>query len=387
MHICFLEDTKLEGGTQIWVVEAAQWLMNNGCDVTIVSPEGGFTALEAEKLSGVRLVTYDYEGVESKSDESIGLWKDAFTPCDVIVMTCHPPRFKGQLNKYDDGFFHVSQLAAKAISAGGLNCTLLAKTGSIVKEYKKEFYYQPEIKSKVVAITRFTFNYLRDVYQIPEDALCFCYQGTDVKRFFSEALRMEEAKKRYPTPADAFPIFGCVGAFEKRKGQEFLMDAMVKVVAKHPNAFLTIVGQNGRDGDIEGALKDAVKTAGIEKNVDFHPFTKEPMYVYEAIDVVVVSSLMEGLPNVLLEGAAMKKALVSTNIAGCPECVIDGKTGFLCEPGSVESLSDSMMKICEAGPEGVKELGEAGCQHVTDTMDKNTQFPEFKKLYETLMQS
>lgn len=387
MHICFLEDTKLEGGTQIWDIEAAQYMMNNGCSVTILTPEGGFVAQEAQKLSGIRLVTYDYNGVETQNDESIALWKDALTPCDVVVMTCHPPRVKGELNKYDDGFFHVSQLAAKAIKAGGLKCTLLAKTGSIVKEYKKEFYHQPDIKSKVVAITKFTFNYLRDDYKIPEDALCFCYQGTDVKRFFSEPLRLEDAKKRYPTPPDAFPIFGCVGAYEKRKGQDALVDAMVKVVAKYPNAFLTIVGQNGRDGDIEAQLKEAVKNGGIEKNVSFYPFTKEPMYIYEAIDVVVVSSLMEGLPNVLLEGAAMKKALVSTNIAGCPECVINDKTGYLCEPGNVDSLADSMIKICAAGPEGVKKLGEAGCQHVNDTMDKNTQFPEFKKLFEKLMQS
>merc|ERR1712050_825391 len=96
--------------------------------------------------------------------------------------------------------------------------------------------------------------------------------------------------------------------------------------------------------------------AGIEGNVAFHPFTKEPMYVYEAIDCVVVSSLMEGLPNVLLEGLAMKKACVSTNIAGCPECVLDGV-------------------------DGVAKLGEAGCDFVNAKMDKNTQFWDFKKLF------
>merc|ERR1712232_1514740 len=144
-------------------------------------------------------------------------------------------------------------------------------------------------------------------------------------------------------------------------------DAFAQVVKDYPKAFLTLVGKNGRDGDIEGELKQAVKDAGLEANVQFHPFTKEPMYIYEAIDVVVVSSLMEGLPNVLLEGAAMKKALVSTNIAGCPECVIDGKNGFLSEPSSVDSLTEAMMKVCAAGPEGLNKLGEAGCQHVNDT--------------------
>ena len=106
--------------------------------------------------------------------------------------------------------------------------------------------------------------------------------------------------------------------------------------------------------------------------------------MYEAIDCVVVSSLMEGLPNVLLEGLAMKKACVSTNIAGCPECVLDGIDGFLCEPSDVASLAAAMEKVCAAGVDGVAKLGEAGCEFVNAKMDKNTQFWDFKKLFTRL---
>ena len=151
-----------------------------------------------------------------------------------------------------------------------------------------------------------------------------------MKRFFSQPERKAEARTRYPTLKDAFPHFGCVGAYEKRKGQGFLVDAFAKVVKDFPKAHLTLVGKNGRD--IEGELQAAVKAAGLESNVSFYPFTEEPMYVYEAIDCVVVSSLMEGLSNVQPEGLAMKKPCVSTNIAGCPECWMDGVDGFLCEP-------------------------------------------------------
>merc|ERR1719350_1555803 len=159
---------------------------------------------------------------------------------------------------------------------------------------------------------------------------------------------------------------------------------MVEVVKEYPKAFLTLVGKNGRDGDIEGELQAAVKAAGLEANVAFHPFTKEPMYVYEAIDCVVVSSLMEGLPNVLLEGLAMKKPCVSTNIAGCPECVKDDINGWLCEPSDVASLATAMKKVCAAGPDGVAKLGEAGCKFVNETMDKNTQFGEFEALFKKI---
>jgi glycosyltransferase involved in cell wall biosynthesis len=302
-------------------------------------------------------------------------------------MTVHPPRKDGQLNCYDDGFFHVSTLAGKALAAGGLKACLLAKTGSIVKEYRREFYMpatDAPIYNRVVAITGFTRKYLVEEYKIAEAECTLCYQGTDVKRFFSDPERKEEALRRYPTPEGSFPNFGCIGAYEKRKGQGFLVEAMAAVVKEYPKAFLTLVGKNGRDGDVEGELQAAVKAAGIEANVAFHPFTKEPMYVYEAVDAVVVSSLMEGLPNVLLEGLAMRKPCVSTNIAGCPECVFDGVDGWLCEPSDAASLASAMKKVCAAGRDGCAKLGDAGCDFVNSKMDKNTQFSDFEALFKKI---
>ena len=258
LHVCFLEDTKLEGGTQIWLAEAARWFLSQGHKVSIVTPAGGFNAEDAASVDGIRLVTYDYAEVEKMDDAAVTLWKEAFAPCDVIVMTVHPPRVNGELNNYGDGFFHVSTLAGKAIAAGGLQATLLAKTGSIVKEYRREFYMPATpkpINSKVVAITGFTHRYLVDEYKIPADCASLCYQGTDVKRFFSQPERKAEALTRYPTPDGAFPHFGCVGAYEKRKGQGFLVDAFAAVVKEFPKAHLTLVGKNGRDGDIEGELQ------------------------------------------------------------------------------------------------------------------------------------
>ena len=101
-----------------------------------------------------------------------------------------------------------------------------------------------------------------------------CYQGTDVSRFQSEPARKEEALHRYPAPEGAFPHFCCIGAYELRKGQKFLVSAMAEVVKEYPQAFLTLVGKNGRDGNVEGELREAVAAAGIETSVAFHPFTK-----------------------------------------------------------------------------------------------------------------
>merc|ERR1712079_210600 len=96
------------------------------------------------------------------------------------------------------------------------------------------------INSRVVAITGFTHKYLLDVYKIPAEKCSMCYQGADMKRFKTEPQRKAEAMKRYPTPEGAFPVFGCIGAYEKRKGQVYLVEAMVEVLKEYPNAHLIL---------------------------------------------------------------------------------------------------------------------------------------------------
>jgi glycosyltransferase involved in cell wall biosynthesis len=290
----------------------------------------------------VRLVTYDYAEVEKMDDAAVTLWKDAFTPCDVIGMTVHPPRVNGELNNYGDGFFHVSTLVGKVIAAGGLQATLLAKTGSIVKEYRREFYVQGGQQTcpcldhadtdqlEGCGDHRLHARYLVNEYKIPTDCASLCSSWHRREAVLLAAGAQGRGPDALSHAQRRFPSLWVRGRVREAQGSGLLVDAFAKVVKDFPKAHLTLVGKNGRD--IEGELQAAVKAAGLESNVSFYPFTEEPMYVYEAIDCVVVSSLMKGLSNVQPEGLAMKKPCVSTNIAGCPECWMDGVDGFLCEP-------------------------------------------------------
>ncbi len=84
----------------------------------------------------------------------------------------------------------------------------------------------------------------------------------------------------------------------------------------------------------------------IGRNVSFFPFTNEPQYVFERADVTVLPSLYkEGLPNVLLESMSMGVPVVSSNLGGVPEIVINGKTGFMVEPGNSDQLADGILKL------------------------------------------
>lgn len=86
--------------------------------------------------------------------------------------------------------------------------------------------------------------------------------------------------------------------------------------------------------------------------------------------VVVLPSYREGIPKTLLEGAAMSRPLIATDVPGCNSVVIDNITGFLCEEKSAGSLAQSMEKMIAISPERRAMMGENGRHHVIANFDE-----------------
>jgi hypothetical protein len=80
----------------------------------------------------------------------------------------------------------------------------------------------------------------------------------------------------------------------------------------------------------------------------------------EQADCIVLPSYREGLPRALLEGSAMSKRLIATDVPGCRDVVEDGRTGYLCAERSVDSLADAMLKMIGISPNERLRMGELG---------------------------
>ena len=368
MRIGFIEDTHLRGGTQIWVTEANRFFINQGAETVILAPTGSFVAEECQ-AAGAQGFTYDYDAVISMDPINQKLWTEALQTCDVAICTVHPPRDS----------FHCSIFAGNCIKEHQLDTILIPKTGTIVPEYKREFYLPDEsIRSTVITITDFTRKYLIDSYHIPEHLVELIYQGTDVKRFTPDQEKRNESLARYPLPKGASPVLGNVGTFEERKGQVVLLKAVTELVkGPLPNLHLILVGE----GPDEEMLKTRVQELGLENNVSFFPFTREPMYVFERIDILVLSSLYkEGLPNVLLEAMSMKTPVVSSKMAGVPEIIKEGETGYMVEPGNSDQLAEAIHKLW-SDQKAYTDMSENGRKLMENEFDKEVQFRKFLEYF------
>jgi len=86
--------------------------------------------------------------------------------------------------------------------------------------------------------------------------------------------------------------------------------------------------------------------------------------------VVLPSAYREGVPRSLMEGAAMEKPLIATDIAGCRDLIKEGVNGFLCEPKNAQSLADAMEKFCSMTPAKRAAMGKRGRAFIIENFDE-----------------
>lgn len=373
IRIGIIEDTQLHGGTQMWSVEAGLFFRRHGGGgVTLLAPEGSWVVTQARK-GGMNAVTYDYAGV-SQGDESATLaWTAALSECDVALCTVHPPR----------GDFHPSMFASRCIGQARLSTLLVAKTGTIVPSYRREFYLPNEdISPVVIATTAFTRRYLIDRYDIPAEKVALLYQGIDLARFRAGSEVKYAASGAHLVLSEASPVLGCVGSFEERKGQMVLLRALPKILFSLPSAHLLLVG----DGPDENALRGVVDTLHLTDAVRFVPFTRNPEDILARIDILVVPSLYkEGLPNVILEAMAMGVPVVSSHLAGIPEVVRDGQTGVLVSPGESRELAEAITQLWNDRNRYVRIRSNA-LRLVRDVFDRKSSLEEYLRFLERLVE-
>ncbi len=133
-------------------------------------------------------------------------------------------------------------------------------------------------------------------------------------------------------------LIGAAGRLSAEKGFDLLIRAVHPLLQGGLDVDLVIVGE----GDERPRLEALIAELGLADRVQLLGYRSDLPDWYEAMDVFALSSLREGLPNVLLEAMALETPVVATRIAGVPRLVRHEENGLLVEPGSVEALAGAL---------------------------------------------
>lgn len=166
-------------------------------------------------------------------------------------------------------------------------------------------------------------------------------------------------RQRLSIPSDAL-VVGFVGRIVRDKGIAELAAAWHQTRVRFPHAHLVLIGPVEPQDPVPPAA-----FAALTANPQVHLVAgfADPAPYYGAMDLVVLPSYREGLPNVPLEAAAMELPVVATRIPGCVDAVQDGVTGTLVPPHDADALADALARYL-GEPSLRRRHGHAGRQRV-----------------------
>lgn len=168
-----------------------------------------------------------------------------------------------------------------------------------------------------------------------------------------------------PYPADGPVRFLYVGRIMREKGMDELFSAMERLKEQYGDGVeLEMIGY------LEEAYEERLQALQEAGTIRFLGFQDDVPEFYRHAHCVVLPSYHEGMSNVLLEAGAMGRPLITSDIHGCMEAVVEGKSGYLCAVHDADSLYYSMVRFVELPYEEKAAMGATSHDHVAAVFDK-----------------
>lgn len=231
---------------------------------------------------------------------------------------------------------------------------------------------------RVIAVSEAARAFLIGAKGYPSERITVVPNGRDLSVFTPGRAR-EAARKELGLDR-AVPLVGVVGRLEPQKGHAYLLDAWPLLVREFPDARLLLVG----DGSLRAALEAQARARGIAGSVLFAGFRADVPRLLDAIDVLCLPSLYEGMPLTAIEAAAMARPVVATAVDGTPEVVREGHTGRLVPPADPPALARALGTLLR-DPDGARRMGQAGRDWALARFDLDRQVEATARVYRSVV--
>jgi glycosyltransferase involved in cell wall biosynthesis len=214
------------------------------------------------------------------------------------------------------------------------------------------------LRAVQVSLYRLAFKFLEQVIFLNQDDpkdLFGREQWRGTKYSVLGGIGLDLADYPYSKPDTSSISFIFVGRFLAEKGINEYIDAAKIVKKRYPETAFYLLG--ALDKSNPGALTETGLEALINQDVVVYPgYVDDVVGWLEKASVFVLPSYREGVPRSTQEAMAIGRPVITTDVPGCRETVIDGKNGFLVPPWRPEMLAEKMLYFLE-NPEDVAKMG------------------------------
>lgn len=213
---------------------------------------------------------------------------------------------------------------------------------------------------------------------VPRSKIVTIYNGVDLDVYGKPVDRLE-ARRLLDLPPEV-AVIGMVASFSTRKRWDVFLDTVAEVARRRP-----IIAACVGDGGLRPAMEEYAREKGLQDVARFYGVRSDIAEVMAALDVFVLSSDDEGMPNVVMQAMAARRPVVATDAGGTREIVVEGQTGYVVPLRDVGGLLDRIDALLDDGAKA-REFGEAGRRRVERHFTFDTCVARTTGLYETLLE-
>ncbi len=157
---------------------------------------------------------------------------------------------------------------------------------------------------------------------------------------FKKENKKINLKKKFNLPKKA-KILLMLAEYDLRKGHDYIIKVMEKIVKKDKNIFLFIFGDGNKK-----LVQQLLENSSVSKNIFLKNFEKKKFSLIQQSDIIVIpSQKFESFGYTAIEAMSLKKAVVATDFGGVKEIILNGKTGFLVNKNKPEFFAKRVLKL------------------------------------------
>jgi glycosyltransferase involved in cell wall biosynthesis len=178
--------------------------------------------------------------------------------------------------------------------------------------------------------------------------------GIDLKQFIEAQIDKKNEKKRIGIPAEA-SVVEMIACLKAQKAPLDFARVAALVLKELPDSYFILVG----DGELRKEMDRLLAELKLGEHFKMLSWRRDIVQLVGLCDIMMLTSLWEGLPTVLPMARAMKKPIVATRIDGSKEVVEEGKHGYLVEPHDINTMAERVIYLLK-NPEIMRNMGSQG---------------------------
>jgi glycosyltransferase involved in cell wall biosynthesis len=365
--LCLFTSSFGHGGTEHQFVELVTRLDREKYDLTVacLSRDGQFYGQICD--AGLRVVEFPLRGASIQTVQSGSEWMRFVR------------REKFDLVHTFDFYTNVFAVPLTRLAGGPLVLTSRRDVGDTWSTLRRwmllgVFHWSDHI----VANSEAARASLANGESSPALRVSVVRNGVDLKLFSPNG---HGTRKRHELglSSDAL-VVGTISNLRTEKGHRTLVEAIPEIIQKIPQARFLIIGT----GPLEEELKLLVQEKGLATYVAFLGRRADTAELLGAMDLMVLPSLSESLPNVVLEAMSAGCPVIATDVGGCGELIQHGVNGVLLPPGQPSALSAAVIRLLQ-DPRLRLQFGRAARARAEKDFDINLSVKRLEDVYERML--